>query len=287
MTLQLLARRAQFQAQAGARSAVFHGFQFTNVIVRSGITFLNQPVDDAGRDYKAVQYDHGNAVTAADVDGDGQPDLYFTTQLGSNELWRNLGGGRFQNITATAGVGMVDQISVGAAFADVDNDGDPDLFVTTVRKGNRLFLNQGGGRFDDRTEAAGLGYSGHSSGAAFLDYDRDGRLDLMVANIGRFTSEVRGRGGYFVGLTNAFDGHLFPERAEANLLYHNEGGGKFREVSTEMGLSDRGWTGEAAVVDLNEDGFPDLYVTNMQGDDRYWENEGGRRWVDRTAERFP
>src|SRR5207244_9763765 len=75
------------------------------------------------------------------------PDLYFVTQLGINELWKNLGGGRFTNITDEAGLTMRDAVAVGCAFADIDNDGDPDLFVTTVRHGNRLFENLGGGKF--------------------------------------------------------------------------------------------------------------------------------------------
>ena len=69
-------------------------------------------VDDGARDYKAVHYDHGTAIAAADVDGDGRPDLFFTNQRGGNQLWRNLGGGRFEDITATAGVAMAGKVSV-------------------------------------------------------------------------------------------------------------------------------------------------------------------------------
>jgi len=86
------------------------------------------------------------------------PDLYFVTQLGTNELWKNLGDGRFVNATAGAGLGWPDPIGVGCAFADIDNDGDPDLFVTTVRHGNRLFENLGNGtRRDSRAAAARAG----------------------------------------------------------------------------------------------------------------------------------
>ena len=73
--------------------------------------------------------------------------MYLVSQLGGNELWRNLGQGKFENITASAGVGLNDKICVAAAFADIENDGDPDLFVTTVRGGNVLIENQGGGKF--------------------------------------------------------------------------------------------------------------------------------------------
>src|SRR4029079_19314256 len=103
-------------------------------------------------------------------DNDGLLDVYFLNQLGSNELWRNVGKGKFENFTEQAGVSMTNRISVAASFADFDNDGDQDLFVTTVRKGNALFQNDGKGRFKDISEAMGVNYSGHSSGSVFVDY---------------------------------------------------------------------------------------------------------------------
>lgn len=80
---------------------------------------------DAGKTYKLVHYDHGSGVCAADVNNDGRPDLYFGTQLGTNELWKNLGNVRFSNITKSAGLELSDAIAVGCSFADIDNDGDP------------------------------------------------------------------------------------------------------------------------------------------------------------------
>jgi len=88
-------------------------------------------VDDAAKNYKAAHYDHGTGLAVGDVDGDGRLDIYFVNQLGGNQLWRNLGHNKFENITATAGVGLEDKIGVAASFADIDNDGLPDLFVTT------------------------------------------------------------------------------------------------------------------------------------------------------------
>ena len=84
---------------------------------------------------------------------------------------------------------------MSASFADIDNDGDPDLYVTTVRGGNVLFENDGHGHFRDITAASGAGYTGHSSAAVFFDYDRDGKLDLFLVNVGRYTTEVARRRG--------------------------------------------------------------------------------------------
>jgi len=244
-------------------------------------------VEDALKSWKPAHYDHGSGVAAADVDGDGRIDLYFVNQLGPNQLWRNLGGGKFQDITESSGTSVNGRIHVAAAFADIDNDGDPDLFITTVRGGNVLFENLGGGKFRDISREAGVDHRGHSSGIAFLDYDRDGLLDLFVCNVGAYTQEQTGIGGFHRAMTNAFHGHLFPERGEKKLLYRNLGGRKFRDVTEEVGLNDRNWSGEVAFCDLNGDGYPDLYLPNMQGDDHYYENEKGRRLVDRTAAYFP
>ena len=286
-TLAWLVERARQEAELAERSRVAHDFRFTDQRQASGITFENRVVDDAGRAYKLVHYDHGSGLCAADVDGDGLPDLYFTTQLGTNELWKNQGKGRFVNVTDEAGLGMPDAIAVGCSFADIDNDGDPDLFVTTVRHGNRLFENLGHGAFRDITREAAVGYVGHSSGAVFFDYDGDGLLDLFVTNVGVYTSNQRGPGGYYVGLSDAFMGHLHPERAEASILYRNLGGNRFRNVSREVGLVDLSWTGDATTLDVNDDGFSDLYILDMQGGDHLWLNEGGKHFRDATATYFP
>jgi len=85
-----LVERGRQEAELAARSPVLHDFRFTDRREASGITFENRVVDDAGKVYKLVHYDHGSGLCAADVDGDGLPDLYFVTQLGTNELWKNL-----------------------------------------------------------------------------------------------------------------------------------------------------------------------------------------------------
>ncbi|HUO86295.1 MAG TPA: CRTAC1 family protein [Thermoanaerobaculia bacterium] len=288
-----LEARAEEQRQAVA-AAGLADFRFTDRRQESGIDFHHRIVHDAGKTYKSVHYDHGNALAAADVDGDGRVDLFFVNQVGPSELWRNLGGGRFENVTAGSGIVIGDRIGVAASFADLDNDGDPDLYVTTVRDGNLLFENDGSGRFTEVSAGSGVDHRGHSSAALFFDYDRDGLLDLFLANVGQYTGdevrEVTVDGTtyrFYDGFGDAFGGHLKPERAEPSRLYRNLGGLRFEDVTEAVGLDDRGWTGDAIAFDGNGDGWPDLYVLDMQGHDGYWENQQGRRFVDRSRELFP
>jgi len=151
-----IAKRQTEQTAAKDAIAAPHDFAFTDRIGSSGITFRHVNSMDVGKFYTANHYDHGTALAVADVDGDGLLDLYFANQVGKNRLYRNLGGGRFEDITEAAGVAVGDRASVGAAFADIDNDGDPDLFVTSVRAGNLLFRNDGHGHFTDITAESGV-----------------------------------------------------------------------------------------------------------------------------------
>ena len=293
---------ARREAQLKSRDAigVDTAFQFTDVQAQSGINFLHRFVDDAGIVYKAVHYDHGNGIAVADVDGDGRLDVYLVSQVGTNGLFRNLGGGRFKNITASAGVAVADAIGVSASFADIDNDGDADLYVTNVRSPNRLFLNDGKGVFKDVSAGSGVAISEHSSGAVFFDYDRDGLLDLFLTIVGEYTGEqtspVRGlpprlalegpAPRYHVGYRDAFAGHLKPERERASRLFHNQGAGRFKDVTEAMGLVDKGWSGDATPTDFNGDGWPDLYVLSMQGHDHYWVNREGKGFEEQTETVF-
>lgn len=286
--------REQAQLKTVADFGVTTDFRFSDQLNESGITFRNRVVEDAAISYKAVHYDHGNGIAVADVDLDGRYDIYFTNQVGANELWRNLGGGKFENITASAGVAVADRISVSATFADIDNDGDADLYVTTVRRGNLLFENQGDGSFTDITKSSGLGHKGHSSGAVFFDYDRDGLLDVYLTNVGQYTSELIRIGDhegteyrFYDGLGDAFGGHNMPARFEKNLLFKNTGDNRFEDATNIMLNVDTGWSGDATIIDLNEDGWPDIYELNMQGHDQYYENQGGESFLLKSREVFP
>ena len=256
---------------------------------------MNRAVSDATRDWKKNHYDHGAGLAAADVDGDKLIDLYFVNQVGGNELWRNLGDGRFENFTDQAGVALSGRVGVSASFADTDNDGDPDLFVTTTCHGNAFFENDGHGHFRNATPQSGLDYTGHSSSAEFFDYDRDGRLDLFLVNVGIFTTGQIGNSEdidnrehpYYVGTRDAFAAHLNPQRSEHCLLYHNDGDNHFRDVSEEVGLIHTTWSGDATPLDADGDGWIDLYVLGMQGNDEYYENIKGRRFERKSRRVFP
>jgi enediyne biosynthesis protein E4 len=282
-----LAARQKAQLDTADRFKVFFKFRFTDALKDSGITFFHHMVDDAGIDYKPVHYDHGTGVAVADVDGDGLYDIYFVNQVGGNELWKNVGGGKFRQITTQAGVGLPGRISVTASFADINNDGAEDLFVTTVLGGNALFKNGGDGVFRDITKDAGLDLVSHSSGSVFFDYDNDGLLDLLVCNVGNYTSDKKGAQGQYVGLPDAFSGHLHPQRSEYPVLYKNLGQDRFKDVTEGVGLRPTGWCGDASFADLNGTGFPGLFILNMQGHDHYLENAGGKKFVDKTEQYFP
>ena len=133
---------------------------------------------------------------------------------------------------------------------------------------------------------AGVDLAAHSSGAVFFDYDRDGKVDLLVCNVGRYTTDVKGSHGEYVGLPDAFEGHQYPERYEHSVLYKNLGHNRFKDVTAEMGLQADAWTGDASFADLNGDGWPGVYLLNMMGANHYFENQGGRKFVDKTQPLF-
>ena len=281
---------ARRDAQAAAEGAIAapHHFRFADRLGASGITFANAASVDLGKYFRPTHYDHGTAVAAADVDGDGRHDLYFVNQAGPNALYLNRGEGRFVDATAEAGVAVGDRACVGAAFADIDNDGDPDLFVTAIREGNLLFRNDGKGRFTDVTQAAGFaGGDAHSSGAVFFDADGDDRVDLFVANVGQYTGNERRADGLWVSFPDAFAGHLHPDRAETSVIYRNAGDARFERVSETWSLVHRGWSGDATAFDHDADGRQDLYVLSMQGHDQFWRNLGPGRFAARGRDLFP
>lgn len=215
----------------------------------------------------------GGGSAFIDYDNDGWLDIFLVngSQLdgrstATNHLHRNRRDGTFEDVTARAGLARSGW-GQGVCAGDFDNDGDTDLFVTYWGH-NVLYRNQRG-VFTDVTEAAGLNTDRvrWGSGCAFLDYDRDGLLDLFISNYIDFdlrTAPLPGSGPTcrFLGLAvNCGPRGLKPE---SNLLFHNEGGGRFRDVSERSRVSQsRDHYGLGVLVsDFDNDGFPDVYVAN-------------------------
>jgi enediyne biosynthesis protein E4 len=176
----------------------------------------------------------------ADVDNDGDLDLYLPHQEAPAQLWVNEGGS-FVDRAATAGVANTGSVGIASVFADYDNDSDPDLYVVNDGK-NHLYRNNGAGVFEDVTDSAGVGDAGPGTSASWGDYDNDGRLDLYVTNYARCEE------------------HLY----YADVLYHNDGGGHFSDrtailhrTGTTMGAGF-----QAAWFDYDGDRDQDLYLAN-------------------------
>ncbi len=216
------------------------------------------PEDSAVNIVTYLYYYNGGGVAAGDIDGDGLVDLYFTSNLGSNRLYRNLGNFQFEDVTARAGVADSVGWKSGVTMADVNGDGRLDIYVSGVdylgMKGrNVLYINNGDGTFTDRTDEYGLAFSGYSTQAAFFDYDGDGDLDMYLLNSSTF-AELRARKS--------------PSRTERNAragdrLYRNDRG-HFVDVSASAHIYGgvEGFGLGVAISDLNLDGCPDIYIAN-------------------------
>ena len=243
-----------------------------------------------------------NGLAAGDVDGDGLCDLYFCNGNGTNVLYRNLGNWKFEDITASAGVGCPGQHSIGATFADVNGDGALDLIVTARGGPNRLFINDGKGHFTEDLTFPGRESKLASTSIAVADVDGDGALDIYICNystssyldthieIGpELTKEfqsVRAGKPLSPQFTNQFylDGNSLFEKGEPDVLLLNDGHGHFKPAGENYFTMPPGsptpgpleGNGLAAQFrDINGDGFPDLYVCNdFQTPDRLWFNDG-------------
>lgn len=263
----------------------------------TGIGFTNTlPIERAMVNHNLM---NGAGVALGDFDGDGLCDLFFCSLDGHSTLYRNLGNLRFEDVTTSAGVGCPGRPTTGAAFADLNGDGRPDLVVVSCGGPNSVFLNEGGGRFRESQLPAGETPRTGSTSIAIADIDGDGDLDLYIANYGETslirsggtpaTRRVNGRDeviGRYRNRIKILDNGLMIELGEPDVLYLNDGQGGFRPVPwTEGAFRDEDgrplgaapWDlGLSAMFhDLNGDGFPDLYVCNdFQTPDRIWLNDG-------------
>ncbi len=240
----------------------------------TGVTFVNElPEDPEFNILNYLDYYNGGGVAIGDVDGDGLPDLYFTSNVGPNRLYLNKGDFRFEDITERAGVAGSEGWTTGATMADVNADGHLDIYVSAVRllsmRGrNILYINNGDATFADSTEAYGLGHVGYSTQAAFFDYDLDGDLDMYLLNHS----------------THAERGNVFSPQREVrhpragDRLFRNDGG-RFVDVTAEAGIygTVEGYGLGVVVSDLDLDGCPDVFVANdfQENDFLYFNNCDG------------
>jgi hypothetical protein len=270
---------APLPAQSTRPAAAPPAVAFVDITQQAGITFEH---DNGADGQKLLPETMGGGVAFFDFDNDGLPDLLFvdsrpwpaSPRAGTKTqsrlvLYRNTGGGRFTDVTAAAGLN-VDLYGMGVAAADYDNDGWVDLFVTAVGT-NHLFRNVGG-RFVDVTAAAGVGGRADqwSTCATWLDYDRDGNLDLFVCNYVRWSKDIDLQQDFRLdGIGRAYGP---PRTFEGSLpyLYRNDGHGRFIDVSASAGVQVMNpATGVpmakslgVVAVDLDADGWVDLVVAN-------------------------
>jgi hypothetical protein len=257
------------------------------------LDFVHQPSRTAS---KFLIESVAGGVAMLDYDNDGLPDLYFvngaalrddmtkgaTPDKGDakywNRLYRNLGGGKFQDVTARAGV-QGRYYGMGAAAADFDNDGYPDLYVTGYG-GNQLFRNNGDGTFTDVTAQAGVRGGGWSTGAAWVDVDQDGRLDLAVVRYMQWDFDPQlWCGARQPGQRSYCNPDRFPPAAY--LLFRNLGNGKFEDVSEASGFGKAPGKGLGiAIADYDLDGKIDIAVANDAAPQQLFHNLGSGRFAE-------
>jgi hypothetical protein len=254
---------------------------FLDASRRSGITFRSRVVPDA----HSAQYDHGMGVIAADVNNDSTIDLFFVAQVGDNELWLNRGEATFTKQQASD-IAMPGSVKVGAAFADLDNDADPDLIVSTVHDGVHVFRNEQG-TFSEEVNTGSLLEKGfHSSGVTVFDYNLDGFLDILVTDMGEFTATSTTPSGYLRAKQDATAIWKDVATASPNRLFAGNGDFSFKEVAGEAGISHGPWSGSATIIDGNGDGRSDIYQTSMFGPDTYYERQPSGTFTEATSAHF-
>lgn len=259
---------------------------YADVTAAAGIEFVHQFC--APRIANIIM-SNGAGVVVLDFDQDGWMDLYFVnsgpldgvtlhapgTKREPNRLYRNLGNGRFEEVTAKAGVGGAGY-GTAATVADYDHDGWPDLYVVNVGR-NLLYRNRGDGTFEDVTARAGVGDPGTGIGATWADVDNDGKLDLFVANYLTYDPNYK---LYFN--PDAYPGPL-SYKPEFNVLYRNRGDGTFENISEASGIripNHRGMS--VCAFDYELDGDADFYICNDATPNILLVNDGKGRFTEKA-----
>jgi enediyne biosynthesis protein E4 len=265
------------------------GFELTDVTAASGLRFTHY-TGASGRKYLPEALGAGAAFV--DIDNDGWQDVIVANGTGwpdgsrSNEttarVFRNNGRGGFEDVTAGSGLD-VPIYGMGIAAADYDNDGYEDVLITAVGQ-SRLFHNNGKGRFVDVTSRAGLaGRTAFSTSAAWIDFDRDGLVDLFICNYVRWTPES----DIFCSADGKRKSYCTPEAysGATSWLFRNKGNGTFEDVTASAGLLDP--TSKAlgvTMLDYDRDGWPDLFVANDTQPNKLYRNTGAGRFVETALE---
>ncbi len=251
-----------------------------DITEEAGINFHHNFGDDK---LSNIVESAGVGVAMVDYDNDGNLDIYFVNGAFNkdinhpkgrkwsgklrNALYRNQGDGTFVDVTEAVGVDD-EGYGMAALFADIDNDGDQDLYLTNYGR-NKLYRNNGNGTFTDITDHSGVGCKLWSLGATFLDYDRDGWLDLYVGNYLQYDPDYQ---NYYAG--DGFPGPL-AYNGQPDILYHNRGNGTFEDVTRKAGVfNPQGRAMGVGSTDIDNDGYMDIYVANDAMENFLYRNNG-------------
>jgi hypothetical protein len=264
------------------------GFRFVDVTGSAGIHFEHNTGAYGG---KLLPETLGSGCAFLDYDADGWQDILLVNSMDwpghkrrrtTMKLYRNNRNGTFTDVTKAAGLD-VEVYGMGVAVGDYNNDGYPDVFVSCVGQ-SRLFRNTGKGTFEDVTKSSGLlGRQGLSTSAVWMDYDRDGFLDLFVCNYVRWSAEH----DVFCSLDGKNKSYCTPEayRGDTCWLYHNRGDGTFEDVTATSGIFDSSSKSlGVAMLDYDQDGWPDLLVANDTQPNKLYRNLHNGKFKDVAVE---
>ena len=242
---------------------------------KTGVTFKNILEETPKSNVLTYEYFYnGGGVSVGDINNDGLDDIYFTGNMRPNALYLNLGNLKFKEIAATAGVDCKGGWKTGVTMADVNGDGNLDIYVCYSGKGdpekrrNKLFINNGNLTFSDKSKETGLDDPGHTTHASFFDFDKDGDLDMYLLN-------------HNVVVIREFEYAKVRETRHpyAGDKFFRNDNGRFVDISEAAGIkgSPLGFGLGITVADINKDGWPDMYVSNdyVEPDYIYINNHDG------------
>jgi hypothetical protein len=260
---------------------------FRDITQKAGIHFVH---NNAAFGKKYLPETMGPGVAFIDYDNDGWPDIFIVNGMdwpghaskrSTPKLYHNNHDGTFTDVTHKAGLD-VEMFGMGVAVGDYDNDGYDDLFVTALGQ-SRLFHNNGNGTFTDVTQKAGLlGPKEFSTSAAWVDYDRDGKLDLVVGNYVQWSLE----GDLYCTLDGKSKSYCTPEsyKGASVRLWHNRGDGTFEDVTKKAGVWEpTSKTLGIAILDYDNDGWPDLLFSNDTQPNKLYRNNGNGTFTEKAV----